>query len=180
MQALTMLRVVGGNVPRDYIPAVQKGVVKAMEEGTLAGYPIVDIDVTLVDGSSHSVDSSGMSFESAGSFALRNGMQDAHPILLEPIMKVSVLVPDEMTGDVMSDLNSRRGRIQGMNPKGQGMTLVEADVPMAAMQRYATDLRAFTQARGSFTARFAYYDALPPSEQERVVKQTAEKETASP
>jgi len=173
-------KVVGGNVPREYIPAVQKGVVKAMEEGALAGYPIVDIDVTLVDGSSHSVDSSGMSFEIAGSFALRNGMRDAHPVLLEPIMKVSVLVPDEMTGDVMSDLNSRRGRIQGMNPKGQGMTLVEADVPMATMQRYATDLRAFTQARGSFTARFAYYDALPPSEQERVIKQTAEKETASP
>jgi len=171
-------KVVGGNVPREYIPAVEKGVVKAMGEGTLAGYPIVDIDVTLVDGSSHSVDSSGMSFEIAGSFALRNGVRDAHPVLLEPVMKVSVLVPDEMTGDVMSDVNSRRGRILGMNPKGQGMTLVEADVPMAAMQRYATDLRAFTQSRGSFTARFAYYDTVPPNEQDRVVKQAASKEAA--
>ena len=172
-------KVVGGNVPREYIPAVEKGVVKAMGEGTLAGYPIVDVDVILLDGSSHSVDSSGMSFEIAGGFALRNGMRDATPVLLEPVMKVSVLVPDEMTGDVMSDVNSRRGRILGMNPKGQGMTLIEADVPMATMQRYATDLRAFTQSRGSFTAQFAYYDIVPPDEQDRVVKQAAGKEAAN-
>lgn len=171
-------KVVGGNVPREYIPSVQKGVEKAMVDGVLAGYPLVDLDVKLMDGSYHSVDSSGMSFEIAGSFALRNGVRDGNPVLLEPIMRVSVLVPDDLTGDVMSDLNSRRGRILGMNPRGQGLTLVEADVPMATMQRYATDLRAFTQSRGSFTAEFAYYDILPPMEQEKVVKQTAEKESA--
>jgi len=171
-------KVVGGNVPKEYIPSVQKGVRKAMEAGSLAGFPVVDVEVTLVDGSAHSVDSSGMAFEIAGGYALRNGMQDARPVLLEPVMKVSVFVPDEMTGDVMGDLNSRRGRIQGMNPQGHGMTLVEADVPLAAMQRYATDLRALTQSRGSFAATFAYYDVLPPVEQERVVKEAAEKETA--
>jgi elongation factor G len=171
-------KVVGGNVPREYIPSVQKGVEKAMGDGVIAGYPLVDLDVKLMDGSYHSVDSSGMSFEIAGSFALRNGVRDGNPVLLEPIMRVSVLVPDDLTGDVMSDLNSRRGRILGMNPRGQGMTLVEADVPMATMQRYATDLRAFTQSRGSFNAEFAYYDILPQTEQDKVVKQTEEREAA--
>jgi len=172
-------KVVGGNVPREYIPAVEKGVVKAIGEGAVAGYPIVDVDVTLLDGSSHSVDSSGMSFEIAGGFALRNGVRDATPVLLEPVMQVSILVPDETTGDVLGDLNSRRGRILGMNPKGQGTTLIEADVPMASMQRYPADLRALTQSRGSFTAQFGHYDILPPDEQDRVVKQAAGREAAS-
>ena len=162
-------KVVGGNVPREYIPAVEKGVQKSMSAGAIAGFPIVDLDVRLLDGSSHPVDSSGMSFEIAGSFALRNGVQTANPVLLEPVMKMNVTIPDDSTGEVIGDLNTRRGRILGMNPLGDGITLIEADAPMALIQTYATDLRALTQARGTFSVSFGYYDTVPPNEAEKVI-----------
>jgi len=173
-------KVVGGNVPKEYIPSVRKGVEKAMSAGAVAGFPIVDVEVMLVDGSSHPVDSSGMSFEIAGNFALRNGVQAASPILLEPVLKMSVLIPDESTGDVIGDLNTRRARILGMNPRGGRTTLIEADAPMATTQSYATDLRALTQARGTFVAEFAYYDVVPANEAQKVIKlANAEKEAVT-
>ena len=164
-------KVVGGNVPREYIASVQKGVVKSMEAGPVAGFPVVDLGVTLVDGSSHSVDSSGMSFEIAGGFALRRGIPEARPVLLEPVMHIRVLAPDDLTGDIISDLNTKRAQIQGMKPATPGHTLIEADAPQATIQRYATDLRAITQGRASFEATFSHYGEVPHQEMEKVVQQ---------
>ena len=141
--------IVGGRVPREYIPSVEKGVVKSMEEGILAGFPVVDLKTVIYDGSYHDVDSSGMSFEIAGSQAFKKGMADASPILLEPIVKLTVNVPDTYTGDIMSDLNGKRGRILGMTP-GDRFTVVEAEVPLSEVQRYAQDMRSLTQGRGSY------------------------------
>lgn len=172
-------KVVGGNVPKEYIPSVQKGVRKAMEGGVLAGFPVVDVGVVLVDGSSHSVDSSGMSFEIAGSYALRRGVQDARPVLLEPIMKLAVIVPDDVTGDIIGDLNTKRAQIHGMNPRGDGTTVIEADVPLATMRRYATELRALTQARAVFSAEFAFYATVPQQEAEKVIAQHKESEAVT-
>ena len=163
-------KVVGGRVPKEYIPSVEKGVVKAMVEGTLAGYPIVDLRAVLYDGSYHNVDSSGMSFEIAGSQALRKGVSEASPILLEPIMKLTVTVPEAYTGDVMSDLNSKRGRILGMTPQGLS-TGIEAEVPQAQVQRYAQDLRSLTQGRGTYTLEFDHYDSVPPDIEQRVIQE---------
>lgn len=172
-------KVVGGNVPKEYIPSVEKGIRKAMGEGVLAGFPVVDVGVTLLDGSSHSVDSSGMAFEIAGSFALRKGVQEAKPILLEPVMKVTVIAPDDLTGEVIGDLNTRRAHILGMTPRGDGATVIEADVPVATMQRYATNLRSITQARAVFSAEFGYYAPVPQQETEKVIAQQKEKEAVT-
>ena len=169
-------RVVGGNVPREYIPSVQKGVEKAKVDGTLAGFPIVDFKATLYDGSSHPVDSSGVSFEIAGSHALSKGVQAASPILLEPIMKAAITAPDSDTGDVMGDLNSKRARILGMNPNGDGTTTVDVEVPQAEMLRYATDLRSQTQGQGFFTIEFDHYDAVPGHLMQRVIESLEELE----
>ena len=154
-------RVVGGSVPREYIPAVEKGVRGSLSDGVVAGYPIVDLKAVLYDGSSHSVDSSGLSFEIAGGHALSKGVREARPILLEPIMLISITVPDTSAGDIIGDLNSRRGRILGMTPQGDGSTLVEAEVPQAEVLRYATDLRSQTQGRGSFTLEFQRLEEVP-------------------
>ena len=170
--------VVGGNVPREYIPSVQKGVEKAMVDGTLAGFPIVDFKATLYDGSSHPVDSSGVSFEIAGSHALSKGVEAASPILLEPIMKAAITAPDSDTGDIMGDLNGKRARILGMNPNGDGTTTVDVEVPQAEMLRYATDLRSQTQGQGSFTIEFDHYDPVPSHMTQRVVEALAEAEAA--
>ena len=143
-------RVVGGNVPREYFPAVEKGVVKSMEEGTIAGYPVVDLRVVLYDGSFHPVDSSGMSFEIAGSYAARKGLGLAQPVLLEPIMRAEIKTPDAFTGDVTGDLNTKRARILGMSPQ-DGYTVIDVEVPQAEMLRYSADLRSLTQGKGSFT-----------------------------
>ena len=134
-------KVVGGNVPREYIPSVEKGVRNAAAQGVLAGFPVVGIDVELYDGSSHSVDSSGVAFEIAGSMGFKQAMRDARPQLLEPVMKVDVMIPDETAGDVMGDLNRKRARISGMEPLGNGFTIVNAEAPISTMQRYAADLR---------------------------------------
>ena len=162
--------VVGGRVPREYIPAVEKGIVKTLEEGVIAGFPVVDLKAVIYDGSYHDVDSSGMSFEIASSQALRRGMTDASPILLEPVMRLLVTVPDGYTGEVMSDVNGKRGRILGMTP-GDGNTLVEAEVPLSELQRYAQDLRSLTQGRGSYRVEFDHYDPVPANLEPRVVEE---------
>ena len=162
--------VVGGRVPKEYIPSVEKGVVKAMEEGVLAGYPVVDVKAVIYDGSYHDVDSSGMSFEIAGNQALRKGIAQASPILLEPIMKLNVTVPDAYTGDVMSDLNGKRGRILGMNPH-DNVTTIDAEVPLAETQRYAQDLRSLSQGRGAYTLEFDHYEPVPANIEPRVIEE---------
>ncbi len=166
--------VVGGNVPREYIPSVEKGVRNAATQGVLAGFPVVGIDVELYDGSSHSVDSSGVAFEIAGSMGFKQAMRDARPQLLEPVLKVDVMVPDETAGDVMGDLNRKRARISGMEPLGNGFTIVNAEAPISTMQRYAADLRSLTQARGSFSVEIDHYEAVPPQDTDRVIAQYAE------
>ncbi len=162
-------KVVGGNVPKEYIPAVEKGVVKVLPEGPLAGYPIVDLKVVLYDGSSHPVDSSGMAFEIAGGYALRKGMMEARPVLLEPIMHLRVTVPDSYTGEVIGDLNSKRARILGMTPEG-GVTVVETYVPQAEVLRYSTQLRSITQGRGRFTMEYDHYEEVPQQLTQRIVE----------
>jgi elongation factor G len=153
-------RIVGGVVPKNYIPAVEKGVREALSEGLMAGYPVEDIRVTLYDGSYHPVDSSEMAFKLAGSLGFKKAAQEARPTILEPVMSVEITVPDEFTGDVMSDLNTKRARVLGMNPEN-GRTTVSAQVPQAEMLRYATDLRSITQGRGYYTMRFSHYEEVP-------------------
>ena len=152
--------VVGGSVPKEYIPSVEKGVVKTLQEGVLAGYPVVDVKAVLYDGSFHDVDSSAICFEIAGSHAARKGVADAQPLLLEPVMKLTVTVPDSFNGDVIGDLNGKRGRIIGMVPQA-GETVIEAEVPHAELLRYATDLRSLTQGRGTYTLEFGRYEPAP-------------------
>jgi elongation factor G len=169
-------KVVGGNVPKEYIPAVEKGVRGAMAGGVLAGFPVVDVGVTLTDGSSHSVDSSGMAFEIASSMALRQGVNGAQPALLEPIMAVTITAPDDAAGDVISDLNSRRAQILGMVPHGDGTTDIEANVPQAELQRYATDLRSLTQARAYFKAEVSNFAVVPQMEAQKVIAKYKQEE----
>lgn len=155
-------RVVGGAVPKEYIPAVEKGIVETAHEGMLPGIELTDIQVVLYDGKHHPVDSSEMSFKLAASQALKEAVQQAGSVLLEPIMLVRVRVPDEFAGDVVSDLNGKRARIHGVTPEGGGVTLIEAEVPLAEIQRYAADLRSLTQGRGVFEAQFDHYGEVPP------------------
>jgi elongation factor G len=167
----------GGVIPSGFIPAVEKGVVEAMQEGVLAGYPVKDVRVRLYDGSYHTVDSSEMAFKVAGSLAMKQALQDAAPVLLEPIMLATVTVPEDVVGDVIGDLNSRRGRPLGMEPSGAGMTEVKAEVPMAQMLSYAPDLRSITGGRGEFTMEFLRYEEIPGHLAGKVVQEAkAEKE----
>lgn len=154
-------KVVGGSVPRQFIPAVDKGVQEVLHEGPLSGSPMVDIQVTLYDGSFHTVDSSEMAFKTAAALGFRAACEKAHPVLLEPIMDVQVLVPGEMMGDVVGDLNSHRARILGMDPLDEGQTQISAHVPMAEMFRYATTLRSLTQGRGSYSMHLLGYEEAP-------------------
>lgn len=156
-------KVVGGAVPRNFIPAVEKGLKDCISNGVLAGYPVIGLKATLFDGSYHPVDSSEMAFKVAASIAYKKGLELAKPILLEPIMSVEVLIPDEYMGDVMGDINKRRGRVIGMEQEGK-LQKVIAEVPMAEMFSYATDLRSMTQARGSYKSNFSRYDEVPPAE----------------
>jgi elongation factor G len=155
-------RIVGGKIPKEYIPSVDLGIQEAMEAGVLAGYPVVDVRVELVDGSYHDVDSSEMAFKIAGSMAFKEAMQRAKPKLLEPVMSVEVVTPEEYLGDVMGDLNSRRGRVEGLEPRGNAQA-VRARVPLATMFGYATDLRSTTQGRATFTMQFDRYEDAPQS-----------------
>jgi elongation factor G len=159
----------GGSVPRQYIPAVEKGVKDALAGGLLAGYPMVDVKVTLTDGSYHTVDSSEMAFKIASAIALRKGVLQAKPVLLEPVYSVEVIVPESYMGDVIGDLNTKRGRIQGMEPIGSGLGRVKAQVPLAEMFRYSIDLRSITQGRGSFDMNFSHYEDVPQRIAESII-----------
>ncbi len=158
----------GGAIPKNFIPAVEKGIVEAAARGYLAGYPVVDFKVILYDGSYHDVDSNELSFKTAGRIAFKKAMEQAKPALLEPIMKVEITAPDEFAGSIMGDLNSRRGRIQGMDNKG-GKTIVKAEVPMAEMLTYGAELTSMTQGRGSYTMEMDHYDYVPALQQEKIV-----------
>ena len=164
-------KIYGGAVPNQFIPSVEKGVRKAMEDGLLANYPVVDIRVTLYDGKYHSVDSSDMAFQIAGALALKEAAAQAEVALLEPVLELEVLVPDEYVGDILGDLSSRRGRVVGTDPVGTGRTLVRATVPEAEVVRYAIDLRSMTRGRGSFARRFSHYEELPPHLAAKVVEE---------
>ena len=168
-------KVVGGAIPKEYIPAIDAGIQGAMLSGTVAGYPVVDVKVTLYDGSYHEVDSSEMAFKIAGSMAFKEAMRKADPTLLEPIMKVCVIVPDEYMGDVIGDLNSRRGHIQGYEMRS-GAQQIDAFVPLAEMFGYATDLRSRTQGRGQYTMEPSHYIELPKSLQEKLINKRAGRE----
>ncbi len=161
---------VGGVIPREYIRPVQEGIRDALEGGVIAGYPIVDVKATLYDGSYHEVDSSEMAFRIAGSLAVREGIPKARPILLEPVMKVEVLTPEEFLGDVIGDINSRRGQIEGLEPHSHGMQSVRAQVPLAEMFGYATRLRSVTQGRGTFSMEFDHYAPVPESVTKSILK----------
>ncbi|SDL27480.1 elongation factor G [Natronincola ferrireducens] len=160
----------GGSVPKSYIPAVEKGLRECLESGVLAGYPVVKLKAILYDGSYHDVDSSEMAFKIAASMAFKKGMEAAKPVLLEPIVKVDVIVPEEYMGDVMGDLNKRRGRIIGMEPQPKGMQRVMAEVPQSEMFKYAIDLRSMTQARGTFAMEFVRYEEVPQMISDKVVE----------
>ncbi|HHV38684.1 MAG TPA: elongation factor G [Tepidimicrobium sp.] len=169
--------VFGGAVPKNFFPAVEKGLLESTEEGVLAGYPVVNVKATLFDGSYHPVDSNEMAFKIAASIAFKKGMEEANPILLEPIMKVEVRVPEEYMGDVMGDMNKRRGRILGMEPQEDGSQLVIAEAPQAELFEYPIDLRSMTQARGSFTMEFIRYEEVPSEISEQIIERAkAEKE----
>jgi elongation factor G len=161
--------VVGGSVPREYVPAVDKGIKEAVETGVIAGYPIVDVKVTLFDGSYHDVDSNEMAFKIAGSIGFKEGFRRAKPVLLEPIMKVEVVTPEEYSGDVIGDLNRRRGQITGMDetPAGKSIT---ADVPLSEMFGYATTVRSMSQGRATFTMEFSKYMEVPPNIADGIIK----------
>jgi elongation factor G len=161
----------GGVIPTGFIPAVQKGIVEAMQEGVVAGYPVKDVRVRLYDGSYHTVDSSEMAFKVAGSLAMKQALEQAGPVLLEPMMEVTVNAPEDTVGDVIGDLNSRRGRPLGMEPVGAGMTEIKAEVPMAEMLSYAPDLRSITGGQGEFTMEFARYEEVPGHLASKVVEE---------
>jgi elongation factor G len=172
-------KIVGGVIPNQFIPSVEKGVVKAMEEGTVAGYPMVDVRVKLYDGKHHPVDSSDIAFQVAGSLAVREAAQQAGVALLEPIVELEVLVPESYTGDIMGDLNSKRGKILGMEPTGTGKTRIRAQVPQAEVARYSIDLRSMTGGRGAFTMRFSHYEEVPSHLAQRIIDEAKrEKEEA--
>jgi elongation factor G len=168
-------KIVGGRVPREYIPAVDLGIQEAMESGVLAGYPVVDVRVVLMDGSYHDVDSSELAFKVAGSMAFKSAMQRAQPKLLEPVMAVEVVTPEEYLGDVMGDLNARRGHVEGLEPRGNAQT-IKARVPLATMFGYATDLRSTTQGRATFTMQFDSYSEVPQELQNKIIEGTKGRE----
>ena len=161
-------KIVGGAIPRNYIPAVEKGVNEAIQEGVLARYPVVDIKTTVYDGSFHPVDSSEICFKIAGAGALKKGLSQAQPVLLEPIMNVKVRVPEDFTGDIIGDLNTKRARVQGMTPEG-GVNIIEAQVPQAEILRYTIDLKTITQGRGSYSAEFSHYEETPPHITQKII-----------
>lgn len=163
--------VFGGAVPKNFFPAVEKGLRESLEHGVLAGYPVVNVKATLFDGSYHPVDSNEMAFKIAASLAFKKGMEQANPVLLEPIMRLEIMVPEDYTGDIMGDMNKRRGRILGMEPKEDGYQLVIAEAPQAELFEYAIDLRSMTQARGSFKMEFVRYEEVPAHIAEKIIEE---------
>ncbi len=166
-------RIVGGSVPKNYIPAVEKGVIEAEQGGTLAGYPVVGVKATLYDGSFHPVDSSEICFKIAGAGALKKGLAEGNPILLEPIMNLQVTTPNDMTGDIIGDLNTKRARVLGMNPSGD-TNVIDATAPLAEVQRYAIDLKSMTQGRATYTMKFDHYEEVPAQITQKIVAQAHE------
>jgi len=161
-------KIFGGAIPHNYIPSVEKGVNEARQEGVLAGYPVVDVSVTLYDGSFHPVDSSDIAFKVAAAQALKKGLSQGQPVLVEPIMKLTITVPESYTGDITSDLNTKRGRVVGMNP-GNGVNVIEAQAPYAELLRYALNLRSLTQGRGSFVMEFDHYEGVPAHLSQKII-----------
>ncbi|NMA01572.1 MAG: elongation factor G [Clostridia bacterium] len=168
----------GGAVPKNYFPAVEKGIREAMQEGVLAGFPVTNVRATLVDGSYHPVDSNEMAFKIAGSLAFKKGAEQANPVLLEPIMNIEVMAPEQFMGDIMGDLNSKRGRIMGMEPKGK-FQIIKAQAPLSELGRYAIDLKSITQGRGSFKMEFAHYEDVPQKLAEEIIKARKEEKQAN-
>ena len=167
----------GMNVPRGFVPAVEKGIMEAMASGVVAGYPVVDVKVRFYDGKSHEVDSSEMAFKIAASMCFKKGVQEANPVLLEPIMQMEIITPEENLGDIMGDINSRRGKVLGMDSKGK-YQIVKALVPMSEVLQYAPDLRSMTGGRGNFTMEFSHYEEVPAHLKDKIVaqKEAAEEE----
>jgi elongation factor G len=159
----------GGVVPKEFVPPIQKGVKEAMERGVLAGYPLIDIKVAVFDGSYHEVDSSEAAFKLAGSFALQAAVKKAGLVLLEPIMKIEVITPEQFMGDVIGNLSSKRGQIKEMRDRS-GVKVVDAEVPLAEMFGYATDLRSMTQGRASYTMEFSHYAEVPPNKAQEIIE----------
>ncbi len=169
-------KIVGGAIPKTYIPAVEKGIIEAAEKGILAGFPCVDFRAILDFGSFHQVDSSEMAFKIAGSLAFKKATQEAMPVLLEPIMKISITTPDECMGDIMGDLNSRRGKVLGMDSKGKNQ-IINAQVPMSECLSYAPDLRSMTGGRGIFTMELSHYDEVPAQISQKIIEEMNKEKT---
>ena len=165
-------RIVGGAIPSNYIPSVEKGVYEGQREGVLAGFPVVDVKIILYDGSFHPVDSSDMAFKIAAVQALKKGLQAGQPVLLEPIMNLTIRVPEAMTGDVIGDLNTKRGRVLGMNPEGE-YNVITAQAPYAELLRYAIDLRSMLQGRGEFEMSFSHYEQVPQHISQKIIAEHA-------
>jgi len=169
-------KIVGGVIPKQYIPAVEKGIVEAMQEGEYAGCPVVDLKITLYDGSFHEVDSSEMAFKIAGSMGFKKGFMSCQPTLLEPVMQIQVTVPEEFMGDIIGDLNGRRGRVLGVDSEGS-LQIIKANVPLSEVQHYQPDLTSKTGGRGTYEMEFSHYEEVPPALAEKVIVQLkAEKE----
>ena len=166
-------KIVGGAIPKTFIPAVEKGIVEAMDSGTLAGYPVTDLKITLYDGSFHNVDSSEMAFKIAGSLGFKKGVQDCRPTLLEPIMNMQIVVPEEYMGDIIGDMNSRRGRVLGMDPSTTGKQVIKSQVPMSEVLNYAPALRSLTADRGDFSMEFSHYEEVPGQISEKIISEAA-------
>ena len=164
-------KIVGGAIPKTFIPAVEKGIVEAMDSGTLAGYPVTDLKITLYDGSFHNVDSSEMAFKIAGSLGFKKGVQDCRPTLLEPIMNMQIVVPEEYMGDIIGDMNSRRGRVLGMDPSTSGKQAIKSQVPMSEVLNYAPALRSLTADRGDFSMEFSHYEEVPGQISEKIISE---------
>jgi elongation factor G len=163
--------IVGGSIPRQYIPAVEKGIVERMAKGVIAGYPVVDVKATVFDGSFHNVDSSEMAFKIAGSLAFKKAALAAKPVLLEPISEMEVVIPEENVGDIIGDLNGRRGRVLGVDALGKSQ-IVRCQVPLAEVLRYSSDLRSITSGRGQFTMRTSHYEEIPAAIAEKVISES--------
>jgi elongation factor G len=169
-------KIVGGAIPKNFIPAVEKGVHEGVQEGILCGFPVADVRITAIDGSFHPVDSSEICFKIAGAGAVKKGMQDGKPVILEPIMKMKITAPDSYTGDIISDLNTKRGQVHGMMPEN-GINVIDAVVPLAEVQKYAMNLKSITQGKGTYTIEFAHYQEVPPLATQKIIAaHQAEKE----
>ncbi|MFH0847019.1 MAG: elongation factor G [Chloroflexota bacterium] len=171
-------KVVGGAIPRNFIPAVEKGVLEGATEGVLAGYPVIDVRATVYDGSFHPVDSSEICFKIAGAQALKKGLAQSQSVILEPIMDITVTVPDEYTGDIISDLNGKRARVMGMNPAG-GVNTIDAEIPLSEALRYAIDLKSITQGRGTYKLKFSHYEEVPPNVAQRIIAEREQEKAAA-